>query len=72
MMAEIKRLVGVVVSPAGMFEDVSQKPSWIFPLVPLIIVNLATPFVLFRKLVNDSILKEWRPLRGDRHPNPCR
>jgi hypothetical protein len=32
MMTEIKRLVGVIFFPAGMFGDVSQKPSWIFPL----------------------------------------
>lgn len=32
----------------------AKKPSWIFPLAPLIIVNLATAFVVYRTLINDS------------------
>jgi hypothetical protein len=56
MMTEMKRLVGVIFRRPVCSRMSAKSRAGFFPLALLIIVNLATAFVVYRTLINDSTL----------------
>ncbi|MFZ0819459.1 MAG: YIP1 family protein [Candidatus Acidiferrales bacterium] len=44
------RVTGVLFSPGATFEDIARKPSWIVPMVLLIILNLGVVALVVKKL----------------------
>ena len=44
-MSEISRLTGVFFEPKKTFEDIARRPTWVAPLVLIIVCALATMFV---------------------------
>lgn len=53
-MTELQRLGGIVVSPAQTFMDINRRPSWLLPIVLLLVFNLVGDFIVFRVLVTDA------------------
>jgi hypothetical protein len=53
-MTNLQRLVGIVVSPARTYEDINRRPTWLPPILLLLIFNLAINFVVFRVILNDA------------------
>lgn len=53
-MTELDRLAGIVISPAKTLEDIDRRPSWVLPLILLLVFNFAVTFVVYRVLVTDS------------------
>jgi hypothetical protein len=44
------RLIGALVSPRATFEDIARNPSWLLPLVVMIVVALATTFLIGQRI----------------------
>jgi hypothetical protein len=44
------RLTGVLFSPGQTFEDIVRKPSWVVPIVILIILNIAVTALVVKKI----------------------
>jgi hypothetical protein len=53
-MNDLRRIVGIVVRPAATFEDVNRRPTWLVPLLLLLIFNLVTNFVVFHLIATDA------------------
>lgn len=53
-MTELQRLAGIVISPTRTFEDIQQRPTWILPVVLLLLFHLLGDFVLFRVVITDA------------------
>jgi hypothetical protein len=53
-MNDLRRIVGIVVSPAATFEDINRRPTWLVPLLLLLIFNLATNFIVFHIVATDA------------------
>lgn len=46
----IGRIIGAIANPRPTFEDIARKPTWLAPLLVLIIVSLATTAVLGQRI----------------------
>lgn len=44
------RLLGVLFSPGDTFRSIAQRPTWVWPLLLLLVVNSATGFLMFQKV----------------------
>ncbi len=44
------RITGVLFSPGATFEDIARKPSWLLPMVILVILNLGVTALVVKKL----------------------
>jgi len=53
-MTGFQRLIGIVVSPSQTFADIDRRPTWILPVILMLLSNFAVTFVVYRVLVTDS------------------
>jgi hypothetical protein len=53
-MNDLRRVVGIVVSPAATFADINRRPTWLLPLLLLLTFNLAVTFVVFHIIVTNA------------------
>ena len=53
-MTTMETLAGVVVSPAKTFDDINRRPSWIIPLLLMLLMNFAITFVVYRVMVTPA------------------
>lgn len=53
-MTEMQKLAGIVVSPQKTLDDINQRPTWLLPLVLLLVFNLGVNFVVYRILITDT------------------
>ncbi|HLW83062.1 MAG TPA: YIP1 family protein [Candidatus Acidoferrales bacterium] len=44
------RVIGVLVNPGATFEDIARKPSWIMPIMLLIIINIAVTAIFSQRV----------------------
>ncbi|HVA16511.1 MAG TPA: YIP1 family protein, partial [Candidatus Dormibacteraeota bacterium] len=44
------RVVGALVNPRPTFEDIAQKPSWLAPLLVMVILSIVTPAVIGQRI----------------------
>ena len=44
------RLIGAIVNPRPTFEDIARKPSWLLPLLLLIILSLAITYIFGQRV----------------------
>jgi hypothetical protein len=53
-MSDMQRVVGIVVSPTSTFEDINRRPTWLVPLVLLLISNVAVTFIVYRVIATNA------------------
>ena len=46
----IGRIVGAIVNPRPTFEDIARRPSWLAPLLVVIVLGLATTYVIGQRV----------------------
>lgn len=56
--SELRRLGGILLSPVRTFADIGRRPTWVFPLLLVLVVNLLTNLVVYRVLLTDENLEE--------------
>jgi hypothetical protein len=56
-MGEFSRITGVFFDPKKTFEDIARRPSWIVPLVLIIIASLAMSMTMSQKIGWDRIVR---------------
>lgn len=70
-MESLKRIVGVLVSPAETFRKIAERPTWVVALVLLLVLGMAVAFAVAQKIdvdaERDMIRQqmEERGMRGD-------
>lgn len=52
------RLVGAIINPRPTFEDIARKPSWLLPLLLLIIVAVATTVVIGQRIGWQTVIEK--------------
>lgn len=62
------RLVGVLVSPGKTFEAIAEKPTWVAPLVVLIVFGLLTSVMISGKMDWAEITRDSIEARGQEIP----
>ncbi len=56
---QFARLIGVFFSPKATFEDIALRPSWVIPVVIMMILGLGVAFVMNQKV-------DWRDVANKR------
>ncbi len=51
------RLTGVLFSPGPTFEDIARKPSWLAPMVILLILNIGVTAIVAKKLDWSTVVR---------------
>lgn len=62
------RLVGVLVSPGKTFQAISEKPTWVAPLLALIILGLASAAMMSGKMDWGEITRDSIAAKGQEVP----
>ena len=52
------RVTGVLFSPGATFEDIARKPSWLAPMVILVVLNLVMIGILVKKVDWSSMIRQ--------------
>jgi len=55
----VGRLIGLFFSPKATFEDIAQRPSWILPVVVMMVLGAGVAFVMNQKV-------DWRDVAAKR------
>lgn len=53
----IQRLIGVLTSPRATFDDIAKRPTWIFPMILLIVVGATSGYFL-QDIVWDNAVEQ--------------
>jgi ABC-type Na+ efflux pump permease subunit len=53
-MTTMERLGGIVLSPTKTFADIDRRPSWVVPLLLLLLMNFEITFVVYRIMVTPA------------------
>ncbi|HEV2287959.1 MAG TPA: YIP1 family protein [Candidatus Acidoferrales bacterium] len=54
----IGRIIGAIVNPRPTFEDIARKPSWLAPLLVVIIFALATTYVIGQRVGWGNVIQK--------------
>jgi hypothetical protein len=57
-MGEFSRLVGVFFEPTKTFRDIAQRPSWIVPMVLVILASLGFAYTLSQRVGWDRVIQQ--------------
>jgi hypothetical protein len=57
-MSAIARISGVFFEPKKTFEDIARRPTWLVPLILLIIASLAASFAMSQRIGWDRIVRQ--------------
>jgi len=52
------RVIGAIANPKPTFEDIARKPSWILPVIIVIVLNLATIFVFSQRVGWEQVIRQ--------------
>ena len=55
---ELERIPGVFFEPTKTFEDIARRPSWLIPLILLIVVSMASSFAISQKIGWERIVRQ--------------
>lgn len=53
----IGRIIGAIVNPRPTFEDIARKPTWLAPLLVMIILGLATTYVVGQRVGWSNVIQ---------------
>jgi len=57
-MSEFSRIVGVFFEPSKTFRDIAQRPSWIVPMILIIVANIGFATTLAQRVGWDRIIQQ--------------
>lgn len=62
------RLIGVLLSPGKTFESIARRPTWVVPMVVLVIVTTAVTLLLFQKADFMEMMRQQMEAQGQQIP----
>jgi len=67
-MGEVSRISGVFFEPTKTFTDIARRPSWLLPMILVILASMAASFVISQRITWDRVVRQQVESRAQQLP----